>query len=72
MPKETRKIYGTVRTEAGVFGTGQEDELAAALSPSDVARLTKKGTIEGFDAQAAKVSAENAPDAKAAPAPKAK
>ena len=67
MAKEERTITGTVRTGTKYFGpTSDADELAAALSSEQIARLTAKGVISGFDAKADKAKAAEAEEAAAA------
>jgi hypothetical protein len=46
--KDNRKILNSVRfSRDKVFHPGMEDELAAAASPEQLARLTEKGVITG-------------------------
>lgn len=64
MAKDNRVILGAVRVEGSVLRTGQEDELAAAVSPSELKRLMDKGVIEGDFVKAVKAKpaeAETAP-----------
>lgn len=50
MAKDKREIYEAVRVSGhGVFVKGQEEELEAVLSSDEVARLTEKGLIGGFE-----------------------
>ena len=55
MPKDERKILDTVRLTGGrgTFSAGQEDELEAALTAKEIARLTERGVISGFGGKAA-------------------
>lgn len=47
MAKDNRTIHSGVRVGSETFVDGQEDELAAALSPRDGERLLASGAIDG-------------------------
>jgi hypothetical protein len=48
MAKDNREILSTVRVGRDqMFGAGQEDELAAALSKEDGERLIEAGALQG-------------------------
>ena len=71
MAKETRTINGTIRLGGRKnFGPDADpDEVAAALSADQVARLTEKGVISGFSAKADKAAAAAETEEAAATAP---
>lgn len=47
MANSDRKILRGVRIGAKTYTPGMEDELEAALTAEDAARLTEKGHLEG-------------------------
>lgn len=51
MPKETRKIAGSIRHNGTLYTADDLDELEAVLTPEQAARLTEKGVISGFGKQ---------------------